>query len=140
MAISTPAGVESAELSSNLASNLAALLAAEALLADEAFADAAAPKPFTGCVSALSTCAPPDPAYTDALKNYGEVYEQFQAYLSPLDALSEHDYDRAIALSMPERAHIGCLDGDMIELITGGDSAVSDDEIEHCGYLGWLHH
>lgn len=136
MAISTQAGIESTELSNNLA----ALLAAEILLADEAFADSAAPKSLTGCVSALSSCEPIDHGYTDALKSYGEVYEQFQAYLSPIDTLSEHDYDQAIAMSMPENAHFGCLNDDMVEFIAASETAISEDEIEHCGYMGWLYH
>jgi uncharacterized protein YozE (UPF0346 family) len=128
--------------SSDLSLNVAAVLAAEAgaqLLANEALADTVAPKSLTGCVSALSSFAPVNHSYTDALKNYGEVYEQFQSYLSPLDKLSEHDYDQAIAMSMPEGAHIGCLNHDMVEFVAGGEF-VTEEEIEDCGYMGWLRH
>jgi hypothetical protein len=127
--------------SANLSIDANAILAAElqAWMLDEGAADDfAAPKSFTGCVSALSSCAALDHAYTDALKNYGEIYEQFQAYLSPLDTLTERDYDRVIAMSVPENAHFGCLNDDMVELILAA-ADITDDEIESCGYLGWLH-
>lgn len=109
------------------------------LLLNESLQDRAAPKSITGCVSAISSCAAIDHGYTDALKNYAAVYEEFQAYLSPLDTLPEHDYDRVIAMSVPQNSHLGCLNDDMVEYLTALDT-VSDDDIENCGYLGWLHH
>lgn len=138
MAISTQGSADFTDLSIDVTAVLAAELQGR-MLEDEAAEDFAAPKSFTGCVSALSSCAAVDHAYTDALKSYGEIYEQFQAYLSPLDSLTAHDYDRAIAMSMPENAHFGCLNDDMVELLATTDK-ISDDEIESCGYLGWLHH
>ena len=109
------------------------------LLLNESLQDRAALKSITGCVSSISSCAAIDHGYTDALKNYAEVYEKFQAYLSPLDTLSEHDYDRVIAMSVPQNSHLGCLNDDMVEFISIADT-VSDDDIESCGYLGWLNH
>lgn len=138
MAVITQSSVGATEISIDASAILAAELQAR-MLKEEAAEDLAAPKSFTGCVSALSSCAALDHAYTDALKNYGEIYEQFQAYLSPLDTLSAHDYDRVIAMSVPENAHFGCLNDDMVELIATTDK-ITDDEIESCGYLGWLHH
>lgn len=130
---------------SEFSQTIAALLLAESesqaapmrLLQDEALTDTTAPKVFSGCLSALSSYEPLDHAYTDALKNYGEVYEQFQAYLEPLDTLSAHDYDQAIAMSMPEHAHLGCLNDDMVEFVASS-AQISDEEIENCGYMGWL--
>jgi hypothetical protein len=109
------------------------------LLLNESQQDRTAPKLITGCASAISSCAPIDHGYTDALKNYAEVYEKFQAYLSPLNELPEHDYDQVIAMSVPENSHLGCLNDDMVEFVTSVDN-ISDDDIEGCGYLGWLHH
>ena len=137
MAIRTQSSLETVEL----ANAMAMVMAAEAqarLLADGAISDLFAPKSLTGCVSALSSCERLDAAYTAALKNYGETYEQFQDYLAPADVLSEHDYDQAIAMSMPEGAHLGCLNDEVVEFPALND--ISEEEIEHCGYMGWLRH
>lgn len=109
----------------------------ETLLEIESLVELDALNSYTGCVSAISTCDPVDHDYTDALRNYGEVYEEHQSYLSPLDELSEHDYDQAIAMSMPENSHFGCLNDDMVEYVAVVDN-ITDDEIESCGYFGWL--
>lgn len=138
MAIMTQGSIGSMDLSIDVTAVLAAELQGR-MLEDDAADDFAAPKSLTGCVSALSSCAAVDHAYTDALKIYGEIYEQFQAYLSPLDTLSTHDYDQAIAMSMPENAHLGCLNDDMVEFIASSEN-ITEDEIENCGYLGWLRH
>jgi hypothetical protein len=110
---------------------------AVALAAGQAFDTAG--HPLTGCVSSLSACAAIDHAYTDALKSYGEVYTAAQDYLTPADVLSMHDYDRAIAMSMPElnRPEAG---HDMLGFVAQADIPVSEEEIEHCGYMAWLRH
>ena len=118
----------------------AAVAAGEVLQAREAFFERTAPKSLTGCVSGVSACTPVNHAYTDALKNYAEVYEAFQAYLSPLDTVAAHDYDRAIAMSVPENSHFGCINDDMVEFIASTRSKIADEDIESCGYLGWLQH
>ena len=120
---------------------LAAVMAAEAqtrLLANGAVAEAGAPKSVTGCLSSLSTCAAPDQDYAAALKNYGEVYERFQEYLAPADAPADHNYDQVIAMSMPQGVHLGCLNDAIAAFPASIDT--SDDDVEGCGYLGWLHH
>lgn len=110
----------------------------EALLEIESKVELGALNSFTGgCVSAISMSNPVDHDYAAALRNYGEVYEGYQAYLSPQDGLPEHDYDQAIAMSMPENSHFGCLNDDMVEYVAAVDN-ITDDEIESCGYLGWL--
>ena len=92
----------------------------------------AAPKAITGCVSALSTCTQSSPDYRAALKHYGEVYSDYQAYLTPADPLAGHAYG-----SVP-----ACSEDSVNWLLAGpgAPSEVSDDEVERCGYFGWLHH
>jgi hypothetical protein len=107
--------------------------------AQEAFGERSAGSPLTGCVSSLSACAPIDHAYADALKSYAEVYAAAQAYLTPHDVLSGHDYDRAIAMSMPELNRPDA-DHDMLGFVAQVDIPVSEEEIEHCGYMAWLRH
>lgn len=138
MTVNTQSSIGTTDLSIDVAAVLAAKLQVR-MLENEAADDLAAPKSLTGCVSALSSCAAVDRAYTDALKNYGEIYEQFQAYLSPRDTLTAHNYDQAISMITPENSHFGCLNDDMVELIAINDN-ITEDEIESCGYLGWLHH
>jgi hypothetical protein len=99
---------------------------------------ARAPKSFTGCVSEISSCAAHGHAYADALRDYAAVYEAYQSYLTPKDILSQHDYDSAIR-SVDDGRHLGCLNDELLDFALPTD-AVSDEEIESCGYLGWLHH
>jgi hypothetical protein len=96
-------------------------------------------RPLTGCVSSLSVCAPVEHAYTAALKSYAEVYTAAQDYLTPPDILSVHDYDRAIAMSMPELNRPEA-DHEMHGFVAPSEIPVSEEEIECCGYMAWLCH
>lgn len=98
---------------------------------------AAAPESLTGCVSEISSCAGHEHSYADALKDYAAVYEAYQSYLTPGDAVV-HDYDQLAAVAAEEH-HLGCLNDDLLASTLIPDD-VSDEEIESCGYLGWLHH
>lgn len=93
-----------------------------------------------GCVSELSSDAihgyPHD--YAVAMKNYAAIYENFQAYLEPANILATHDYDLSLR-AVEEHEHLGCLDQEFMECATNNDS-ISDEDIEGCGYLGWLRH
>lgn len=93
-----------------------------------------------GCVSELSSDAihgyPHD--YAVAMKNYATIYENFQSYLEPANILATHDYDLSLR-AVEEHEHLGCLDQEFMECATNADS-ISDEDIEGCGYLGWLRH
>lgn len=93
-----------------------------------------------GCISDISSDAihGRDEDYTAAMKNYGAIYEQYQAYLLPDKQLQPHNYDLAAA-QVPAFNHLGCLNEDLLESTAPSD-IVSDDDIESCGYLGWLYH
>lgn len=93
-----------------------------------------APKALTGCVSELSSCDGASHDYAAALKNYGAVYQAYQAYLSPDESMLRHGYGRA-ALEADELAP-GASSEEMQLALPGGE--FSDDEVESCGYLGWL--
>jgi hypothetical protein len=98
-----------------------------------------APKILTGCVSDISSCAQPDHNYLDALKSYAEVYAAMQDYLAPVDPVTEHNY----ALNVPETEEHNLLG--MIEMVVGDEDQphqvdFTDEEIDSCGYLGWLRH
>lgn len=97
---------------------------------------AGALKSFTGCVSEISSCEHPGHSYTDALRNYAEVYEAYQAYLTP-EAVP-HNYD-LVGVAEAGSPHIGCLNEELMASTLQADT-VSDDDIERCGYLGWLQH
>jgi hypothetical protein len=94
-----------------------------------------APLMFTGCLSDLSSCELHEHAYFEALRDYAEVYAATQAYLGPDDPVSGHDYALDVA-ETEEHSRLGLL-GD--EGMPKPDE-FSDDEIDRCGYLGWLHH
>jgi hypothetical protein len=96
-----------------------------------------APQSFTGCVSEVSFGPGRDHRYTDALKRYAEVYEAYQAYLMPIDPLAAHDYELGAGAPTDSR-HFGCLDATLVE-DTVGRNDITDEDIERCGYLGWLH-
>jgi hypothetical protein len=99
-----------------------------------------APTACNGCVSELSSDAIHgyEHDYAVAMKSYATVYENFQAYLEPANILAAHDYDLSTK-PVPEHEHLGCLDQEFIEYATHTD-VVSDEDIESCGYLGWLRH
>ena len=93
-----------------------------------------------GCISELSSDAIHgcEHDYAAAMKSFAVVYEQYQAYLMPSGQLVAHDYDIA-AKPVPAFSHLGCLNAELLESTVPEDD-ISDDEIEGCGYLGWLHH
>lgn len=93
-----------------------------------------------GCISDISSDAIHgcEQGYAAAMKNYGVIYEQYQAYLLPDNQLQPHNYDLA-AVQVPAFNHLGCLNEDLLEATAPSD-IVSDDDIESCGYLGWLYH
>ncbi len=99
-----------------------------------------APSSANGCISELSSDAIHGSAhdYNAAMKNYGVVYENYQSYLLPSEQLVAHDYDLA-AKPVPDFSHIGCLNAELLDSTVQHDD-VSDDDIENCGYMAWVHH
>jgi hypothetical protein len=93
-----------------------------------------------GCISELSSndIHGYSHDYAVAMKNYATIYENFQAYLEPANILASHDYDLSTR-PVEEHEHLGCLDQEFIECATNVE-AISDEDIERCGYLGWLRH
>lgn len=99
-----------------------------------------APTSFNGCISEVSSdtirsCARD---YASAMKSYGVIYEEYQSYLMPAAQTLVHDYDMA-AQPVPDFGHLGCLNADLLDFTMPAD-AVSDDDIESCGYMAWVHH
>lgn len=84
----------------------------------------------SGCLSELSIPIMLDDEYFAALKIFSETYADYQAYLlqaepHPIECgtgVGIDDYALHDPLANPTMANI------------------SDDEIESCGYLGWLRH
>jgi hypothetical protein len=105
----------------------------------------AAPEAYTGCVSELSSvCARIDRdierGYADALKQYAALYKKAaQAYLLPeAEAVARDDY-RPTARDQQDVEVAFVVAG--IERQAGlSGLSVSDEEVECCGYLGWLRH
>jgi|KBSSwiStaDraftv2_1062776.scaffolds.fasta_scaffold22614_7 hypothetical protein len=93
-----------------------------------------------GCISELSSDAIHGVAhdYASAMKNYAVVYEQYQAYLMPRSELLPHDYELSVKLAVLTNP-LGCLNEELFASTLSEDD-VSDDDIEDCGYMGWLHH
>jgi hypothetical protein len=93
-----------------------------------------------GCISEVSSDAIHgcEHDYAAAMKTYGVIYEEYQSYLLPDNQLLPHDYDLAAA-PVPAFNHLGCLNEELLGSTVHSDD-VSDDEIEVCGYMGWLHH
>ncbi|MDB6062620.1 MAG: hypothetical protein JWM78_2723 [Verrucomicrobiaceae bacterium] len=117
----------------------AAALTTNQVLPVGAYSSSAAPT-SSGCISDISSdsihgC---EHDYAAAMKNYGVIYEEYQSYLMPTNQLIAHDYNLG-AQPVPAFSHLGCLNQDLLESTVLTDD-VSDDEIENCGYLGWLHH
>jgi hypothetical protein len=117
----------------------AGLIAAQLTRPVSAYQSDSAPN-AGGCISEISSDAIHgcDHDYTAAMKNYGDIYGQYQAYLLPDNQLPAHDYDLAAA-QVPAFSHLGCLNEELLEATVPSD-IVSDDDIESCGYLGWLYH
>lgn len=103
--------------------------------ADRAGSMRASRRALTGCVSKLSIVEPREHAYFDALKDYAFRYAAAQAYLADTQSQIAHDYT-SIGDAPSEPDH-GLLDDD-------GEPAmfaqISDDDIDNCGYMGWLRH
>lgn len=97
-----------------------------------------APQSFTGCVSEISSRASGESFHAEAFKRYAEVYEAYQAYLLPAGSLAVHDYE-AGPVADAGMHQLGCLDEHLVDDTLVRDD-ISDEDIEHCGYLGWLHH
>lgn len=93
-----------------------------------------------GCISELSSydIHAYSHDYAVAMKSYATIYESFQAYLEPKNILASHDYDLSTR-AVEEHEHLGCLDQEFMECAVNADS-ISDEDIERCGYLGWLRH
>lgn len=119
---------------------LAGLVSEQAMLPNGARQIALAPTGFNGCVSEISSDAIHgyEHDYAAAMKSYAVVYEQYQSYLLPAGQMPQHDYDQA-AKPVPAFSHLGCLNEDLLESTVQSD-AVSDEDIEGCGYMAWLHH
>lgn len=90
---------------------------------------------LTGCISGVSVIKPPRHAYFDALKDYAVHYADAQAYLAVDHSLVTHD-NSSIDNSPIEFDH-GLLgdDGEPVRF-----SQISDEDIDKCGYMGWLRH
>lgn len=99
-----------------------------------------APTSANGCISEISSDAihGSEHDYNAAMKSYAVVYEKYQAYLMPAEQLLQHDYDIA-AKPVPDFSHLGCLNADLLDSTVVGDD-ISDDDIENCGYMAWVHH
>lgn len=99
-----------------------------------------APISANGCISEISSNAIHGSAhdYNTAMKSYAVVYENYQSYLMPAEQLVHHDYDLA-AKPVPDFSHLGCLNADLLDS-TVLENDISDDDIENCGYMAWVHH
>lgn len=96
------------------------------------------PLQFTGCISELSSHIEEYHIFDEALKNYAEVYRLSHTYIESGELAVEHDYTLNVA-ETEEHGLLGLL-GDEIEQAVRTHVHFSDDEIEQCGYLGWLQH
>lgn len=93
------------------------------------------PAILTGCISKLSVVERREHAYFDALKDYSIHYAKAQAYLADDEWQIAHDYTLIDnSLSEPDHGLLGD-DGEPMML-----AHVSDDDIDSCGYMGWLRH
>ena len=90
---------------------------------------------LTGCVSNESMVEQLQHAYFDALKDYAVHYAQAQSYLVEEGAPVVHDYTLTERM-LAEPDHSMLED----EMETEQAPLVSDEDIDACGYLGWLRH
>lgn len=109
-------------------------------LPKSALIDRIAPTSTSGCISELSSDSihAVERGYASAMKNYAVLYEQFQSYLMPRNALLPHDYELSVKLAALANP-LGCLNEELVASTLHEDD-ISDDDIEGCGYMGWLHH
>jgi hypothetical protein len=123
-------GIHAARANATVFGNDAAEMALPAEIAG------AAPLQLTGCVSELSCCLQNNTQYDEALKAYAKVYSDYQKYLHVDDQLRLPTSPVAIT---EEHILLGLI-GDDIEQSIRRYVHFSDEEIEQCGYLGWLQH
>jgi len=81
----------------------------------------------SGCLSELSIPIMLDEEYFAALKAFSATYSDYQAYLL-----------QAVPHVIEEGTDIGIDDYALHDPIANSSASISDDEIESCGYLGWL--
>ncbi len=119
---------------------MAGMVPDQHVLSNGAPASTLAPSITGGCISELSSDSihGVEHEYTSAMKNYGTIYEQYQSYLMPRNELLPHDYELSIKLAALSNS-LGCLNEELLASTLHQDD-VSDDDIENCGYMGWLHH
>jgi len=108
-----------------------ALLGTTLLVIDDS--EVVSPLLPAGCWSELSSCAVQDQVYLEALKSYARVYAAYQDYLTPEDPVGRHDYALGVSAT-EEHVQLGLLSK------AEHPATVTDDEIDGCGYLGWLRH
>lgn len=95
---------------------------------------------LTGCISQLSIIEQHEHAYFDALKDYALHYAQAQDYLAADQP--PRAYSLMQDAAMRDSDFIGDLDHALLD-DTGEPLAaaqISDDDIDNCGYMGWLKH
>lgn len=85
----------------------------------------------SGCLSEISVPLLLDEEYFAALKNFADIYSDYQAYLF-----------QAVPHTVECVADVGVDDYGLHDSVDAdhATASVSDDEIEGCGYLGWLRH
>jgi len=91
-------------------------------------------QPTSGCLSELSIPIPREHDYFDAVKAFTETYSDYQAYLAQLPLRNPSENATGIGIDDYAPHDSLALDSDV------NSGAISDDEIERCGYLGWLRH
>lgn len=88
----------------------------------------------SGCLSDISVPSTLGRTYFDAVKIYSELYAMHQAVLPATG--SNIDYDYSVT-------GVG-VDNYSLHTVSAHDSepftcaAIGDDDVEACGYLGWL--
>lgn len=91
-------------------------------------------QPTSGCLSELSIPLPRDHGYFDAVKAFTDTYSDYHAYLAQLPL--HNPIENAAGIGIDDYAPHDSFAQDN----EGHNDVVSDDEIERCGYLGWLRH
>jgi hypothetical protein len=91
-------------------------------------------QPTSGCLSELSIPLPREHGYFDAVKAFTETYSDYQAYLAQLPL--HNPIENAAGIGIDDYAPHDSFAQDN----EAHNDGVSDEEIERCGYLGWLRH
>lgn len=117
--------------SNRIASNLQPQPAISVQVLPQRGKKARRPSRASGCLSELSIPIVLDEGYFDAVKAFSEIDSDFQSYLSQAEP---HLIDCAV--------DVGVDNYDVHDFSEAGSSSadISDDEVEYCGYLGWLRH